>query len=112
MNLNGDVLKGWLRRMDAMEKGSTRKEQFVRAIEAQLTDNLSGVIARLSLEEKSWLAECAHHGRSAGDTGHPSAPGDPHCSLRAISSNCPARRRSLMVMPPASCVSRSMVTRL
>ena len=63
MNLNGDVLKGWLRRMDAMEKGSTRKEQFVRAIEAQLTGNLSGVIARLSLEEKCWLAECAHEGR-------------------------------------------------
>jgi len=32
MNLNGDVLKSWLRRMDAVEKGSTRKEQFVRAI--------------------------------------------------------------------------------
>jgi hypothetical protein len=63
MNLNGDVLKGWLRRMDAMEKGSTRKEQFVRAIEAQLTGNLPGVIARLSLEEKCWLAECAHQGR-------------------------------------------------
>ena len=63
MNLNGDVLKGWLRRMDAMEKGSTRKEQFVHAIEAQLTGNLPGVIARLSLEEKCWLAECAHQGR-------------------------------------------------
>jgi hypothetical protein len=63
MNLNGDVLKSWLRRMDAMEKGSTRKEQFVRAIEAQLTGNLPGVIARLSLEEKCWLAECAHQGR-------------------------------------------------
>jgi hypothetical protein len=63
MALNGDVLKGWLRRMDAMEKGSTRKEQFVRAIEAQLTGNLSGVLARLSLEEKCLLAECAHQGR-------------------------------------------------
>jgi len=42
MNLNGDVLKGWLRRMDAMEKGATRKEQFIRAIESQLTRNLPG----------------------------------------------------------------------
>lgn len=63
MGLNGDVLKGWLRRMDAFEKGSTRKEHFVRAIVGQLTANLSGVLARLSLEEKCWLAECAHQGR-------------------------------------------------
>lgn len=63
MNLSADVFRGWLRRMDALEKGSTRKEQVVRAIERQLTGNLSGVIARLSLEEKCWLAECAHQGR-------------------------------------------------
>jgi hypothetical protein len=61
--LNADVLKSWLRRMDAMEKGSTRKEQFVRAIESQLTHNLPGVLERLTLEEKCWLAECAHQGR-------------------------------------------------
>jgi hypothetical protein len=63
MGLNGDVLKGWLRRIDALEKGSTRKEQFIRAVESQLASNLSGVIARLSLEEKCWLAECAYQGR-------------------------------------------------
>lgn len=63
MSLNGDVLKGWLRRMDVMEKGSTRKEQFVRAIEAQLTRNLPGVLERLTIEERCFLAECAHQGR-------------------------------------------------
>ena len=63
MSLNVDVLKGWLRRMDALEKASPRKEQLVRAVEGQLTRNLPGVVERLSLEEKCWLAECAHQGR-------------------------------------------------
>ncbi len=58
------------------------------------------------------LAESAHDRRSAGHAGHPAAPRYLHCSLRAISSNCPARRRSMAVMPPASCVCRSTVTRL
>src|SRR5580693_3269601 len=65
MSLNGDVLKGWLRRMDAMEKGSTRKEQFVQAIERQLTLNLPKVLERLTLEEKCFLAECATKGASS-----------------------------------------------
>jgi len=63
MSLNGDVLKGWLRRMDAIEKGSTRKEQFVHAIQTQLTLHLREVLARLTLEERCFLAECAHQGR-------------------------------------------------
>lgn len=63
MEFNGDVLKGWLRRMDAFEKGTTRKEQFTQAIERELTYNLPRVLERLTLEEKCLLAECAHQGR-------------------------------------------------
>ena len=63
MELNGDVLKGWLRRVGALDKLHTRKEQFARAVESQLTQYLPEVVARLSLAEKCFLAECIHQGR-------------------------------------------------
>ena len=60
MGLNGEVLKSWLRRADAMEKGTTRKEQFVRAIENQLLHALPDVLRLLTVEERAWLGEMAH----------------------------------------------------
>ncbi|MBI4662101.1 MAG: hypothetical protein HY735_25040 [Verrucomicrobia bacterium] len=62
-NLNVDVLKGWLRRMNALDKTLTRKEHFMRAIEQQVTLNLSTIVARLSILEKQLLAESAHQKR-------------------------------------------------
>jgi hypothetical protein len=63
MSLNGEVLKGWLQRVNALEKGTTRKEQWVRGIQKELTCNLAGVLERLTLEERCLLAECSHQGR-------------------------------------------------
>ena len=50
--------------------------------------------------------------RSAGRPAHNSRSSDLHCSLLAISSSSFARSASLEVMPWASCVVRSTVTRL
>jgi hypothetical protein len=61
--LNLEVLKSWLRRVGAGDKTLTRKEQFVRAIEQQLTLKLSDVVARLSAAERHLLAEAAHQKR-------------------------------------------------
>ena len=61
--LNLEVLKGWLRRVGAWDKTLTRKEQFVRAIEHQLTLKLADVVARLSAAERHLLAEAAHQER-------------------------------------------------
>lgn len=61
--LNTDILKGWLRRVDALKKGITRKEDFIRAIGHELTLNLPAILKRLSLAERCLLAECAHQKR-------------------------------------------------
>lgn len=61
--LNGEILKGWLKRVDVSLKGVTRKDQFARLIEQQLTANLTGVLARLSPAERDLLADSAHQGR-------------------------------------------------
>jgi hypothetical protein len=63
LGLNAEVLKGWLRRVNAPHKTLTRKEQFARAIEQRLTLNLADVVARLSGAEKHLLAESAHQER-------------------------------------------------
>ncbi len=63
MSFNGDILKGWLRRVDGLEKGLTRKDQFAGAIERQLTTRLATVLARLSEAERQLLAESAHQQR-------------------------------------------------
>jgi len=63
LSLNADLLKGWLRRMDALEKGLTRKDQFAAAIERQLTLDLAHVVGRLSEPEKCWLAESVRQKR-------------------------------------------------
>jgi len=63
LDLNADLLKGWLRRVNALDKTLTRKEHFARAIEQQLTLNLPAVLARLSESEKHLLAESAHQER-------------------------------------------------
>src|SRR3989442_352146 len=62
-SLNNDVLKGWLKRMDALEKGQTRKEDFIRGIATELLRNLPRVLDRLALPERCLLAECVHSGR-------------------------------------------------
>jgi len=61
--LNTDILKSWLRRVDALEKGMTRKDDFIRAISEQLSNNLSGILKRLNLAERCFLAQCAHQRR-------------------------------------------------
>ena len=61
--LNTDILKSWLRRVDALEKGMTRKDDFIRTISEQLSNNLSGILKRLNLAERCFLAQCAHHRR-------------------------------------------------
>lgn len=63
LSLNLDVLKRWLKRVDVPLKGVTRKDQFVRLLEQQITLNLPEVLARLSPAEKHLLADSAHQGR-------------------------------------------------
>ena len=63
LGLNADLLKSWLRRTDALEKGLTRKDHFAHAIEQQLTLHLPAVLARLNEAEKRLLAESAHQRR-------------------------------------------------
>ncbi len=62
-DLNADLLKGWLRRVGALDKTYTRKEHFARAIEQQLTLKLPEILARLSEAERNLLAESAHQRR-------------------------------------------------
>ncbi|MCP5522483.1 MAG: hypothetical protein H7A46_13140 [Verrucomicrobiales bacterium] len=63
LSLNADLLKGWLKHMDVSLKGVTRKDQFVRLIEQQITLNLPAVLNRLSPAEHRLLADSAHQGR-------------------------------------------------
>jgi hypothetical protein len=63
LSLNADVLKGWLRRVGALDKTAMRKDQLIRAIEQHLTLHLSAVLAQLSPAEKNLLADSAHQGR-------------------------------------------------
>jgi hypothetical protein len=63
LSLNGDVLKGWLKRMDVSLKGITRKDQFVQLIEQQLATNLGDVLDRLTPAERHLLADSVHQGR-------------------------------------------------
>jgi hypothetical protein len=60
MSLNGDLLKGWVRRMGLSAKGLTRKEQFSELIANELKERLAAVLARLSAAERQFLAECVH----------------------------------------------------
>ena len=57
MDLNADLLKGWLRRAGGLDKGVTRKADLAAAIERLLTTNLAAVLACLSEGEKALLAE-------------------------------------------------------
>jgi len=61
--LNTDILKSWLRRVNALEKGMTRKDDFIRSIGQQLTLNLAGILNQMTPDERCWLAECAHQKR-------------------------------------------------
>lgn len=63
VDLNGDVLKAWLRWAGVSTKGATRKEHFAALIQQELTTNLAEVVGRLPDAERRYLAECAHGGR-------------------------------------------------
>jgi hypothetical protein len=69
MNLNTDLLKGWLRRMDISMTGFTRKEQFADLIESQIKGHLSATLERLSSVDRDFLAECVHQGRMISAAG-------------------------------------------
>ena len=62
-SLNGDVLRGLLKKLGIEQKGLTRKEQFADAIERQLTGSLASVLLTLSEAERLWLADSVHQGR-------------------------------------------------
>lgn len=63
MNLNGDLLKGWLKRAGISMKGYTRKDQFADLIENDLKQGLPAALGRMGQAERDFLAECVHRGQ-------------------------------------------------
>ena len=61
-SLGVPTLKGWLRRVDALDKTRTLRAQFAQAIEQQLASNLPKLVSMLSPSETALLAESAHRG--------------------------------------------------
>jgi len=68
LNLNGEVLKSFVKQLGFGDKTLTRKAQFAEALEALIQRDPAGFVKALSESERLWLSESVHQCRYVGDS--------------------------------------------